>query len=131
MPVIDGGVELNARIGARPRGVRDLLPQFAGLDGLHHGAALARGQFPIGVFQHGLQKGIGDTHGIVRILARDGHVGFRIPIRAVGTEIDIGLPLPRQRDHTLDVIVGDHRLARGLHLAPQGWILAWVEAIAV
>ena len=34
MPLVDGGIELNARIGAGPGSLGDLVPELAGLDGL-------------------------------------------------------------------------------------------------
>ncbi len=74
VPVIDGGVELDAGIGAGPRGVADLLPQVAGLQRLRHLARGAGGEVPVGVRGHGIEEAVLDAHRIVGVLAGDGEV---------------------------------------------------------
>ena len=57
VPVVDGGVELQAGIGAGPGGVADLLPQIARLHGLGDLAVLgAPEQIPVAVGFDGLEE---------------------------------------------------------------------------
>ena len=88
VPVVHRGVEVQARIGRRPGGVADLLPQVAGLQRLHHLAVLAGGQVPVAVGLDGAQEIVLERDGVVGVLAGDGEVGFRIPVGVVGLEVD-------------------------------------------
>ena len=72
VPVVDGGVELHAGVGALPCGLGDLTHEVAGLDGLDDGAVAHGTQVPIGVVDHGLHELVGDTHGVVGVLVLDG-----------------------------------------------------------
>ena len=83
VPVVHGGVEVQARIGRGPGGVADLLPQVAGLQRLHHLAVLAGGEVPVGIALDGAQEVVGERDGVVGVLAGDGEVGFRVPIGVV------------------------------------------------
>ena len=130
VPVVDAGVELDARIGAGPGGIGHLVPQVAGAHGLGDLAAAAVGQVPVIVFQHGFQEAVGHAHGVVRILPRHRGIGFAVPVGVVGAEVHVLVALTREADHPLDQIVGDHALARGLDLAAQGRVLQRVVAIA-
>ena len=47
VPFIDGGIELNAWVGARPSGIGDTVPQFLRLDGF---AGLGGAAFSISFF---------------------------------------------------------------------------------
>ena len=82
VPVVDGGVELQARIGAGPGGVADLLPQVARLHGLRDLAGLgAPGEIPVAVGFDRLEELVGDAHRVVRVLAGDGEIGLASPSR--------------------------------------------------
>ena len=108
VPVVDGGVELQARIGAGPGGVADLLPQRARLDGLGDLAGLgAPGEVPLGVGFDGFEELVGDAHRVVGVLAGDGEIGLRIPVGVVDREVHVGVALLGELDHALDQIVGD------------------------
>ena len=129
MPVVDGAVELDAGIGAGPGGIADLIPQRARLHRLGDGAVLAKRQVPIAVGFDRAQEIIGDAHRIVGVLARDGAIGLRIPIRVVGRELDRRVALAGELDHPADRIVGHLGLARGLDLALQRRVALGIEAI--
>ena len=68
VPLVDGVVELHARIAAEPRGLGDLLHDLARLAGLDRLVALHRisGEVPIGLV--GAHKFVTDPHGIVGVL---------------------------------------------------------------
>ena len=119
-PVLGAGVpgvhrvmELDARIGAGPGGMADLIPQRARLHDLGHRAIGAAQQLPVRVVLHRLEESIGDAHRIVRILPRDRDIGIRIPIGVIGRKFDRAEPLPRILQHAVDVGFRDHRLFRG------------------
>jgi hypothetical protein len=88
VPGVDGVVELDARIGAGPGGMADLLPQIARLDGLGDLAVGAADQLPVGVVLDRLQEGVGHPHRVVRVLARDAGIGLRVPVGVIGRELD-------------------------------------------
>ena len=130
MPIIDGGVILQAGIGAGPRGVADLLPQLARLHRLCDLAGLgAPGEVPVAVRFHRLEKLVGDAHRVVGVLTRDGEIGFRIPISVVDREVDVGVALLGKLDDAPDIIVGNMVPARRLDLAPKHRIFIRVEAV--
>ena len=54
VPVVDRGMELDARIGASPGGEGNLVPQFARLHGARNLAGAAPGEVPVVILQHGL-----------------------------------------------------------------------------
>ena len=71
VPVVDGGVELDAGIGAGPGRLGDLFHKPARLHGLHRLAAHARLQLPIAVlFRRRCRKASLDADGVVGVLAR-------------------------------------------------------------
>jgi hypothetical protein len=49
VPVVDGGVVLDARIGRGPGGIADLVPQLLGLERLGVLPSVRRGQVPVAV----------------------------------------------------------------------------------
>ena len=129
VPVVDRRMILDAGIGGRPGGMADLFPQIAGLQGLGHLAVGAPRELPIGIVLDGAQELVGHPHTIVGILAGDGEIGVRIPVRRVGVELDILVTLARELDDALDVIVR-HRIAPGeLDRLLQRRVLFGIEAI--
>ena len=118
VPGVDRIVELDAGVGAGPGGVADLVPQLAGRDGLGHLAIGAADQLPRGVVLDRVQEGVGHADRVVRILARDGDVGFRIPVGIIGREFDRGEALLRVLQHAVGVSIRDQglfgRFDRGL-----------------
>ncbi len=80
VPLVDGGVVLDAGIGTAPRGEVDLLPEFASSHasaGLSVGAANQR---PIGIAFDGFEVLVGDPHRVVGVLPADGEVGLAIEV---------------------------------------------------
>ena len=110
VPVVHGVVVLDARIGAGPSGVADLIPEVTGADGLNNPVLGAADQLPVGILLHGLQKGVGDADRVVGVLAGDGVVGLRIPVGVIGRELDAGVALLGVVQHALDVGLGDRDL---------------------
>ncbi len=130
VPVVDGGVELQAGIGRGPGGVADLLPEIARFDCLGDLAGLgAPGQVPVLVGFDGFQELVGDAHRVVGVLAGDGEVGLRIPIGVVDREVDVLVALLGELDDALDVVVRHVVAARRFDLAAQHRVLLRVEAI--
>jgi len=87
------------------------------------------GQGPIAVLLDRAQKIVAQAHGIVRVLAGDGQIGFRIPIGRERFEIDLGLALAGQLDDFLDGGVGDESAPGELDFFFQRRILFRVEAV--
>ena len=129
MPFVDGGVVLQARIGAGPGGMRNLVPQRPGVDGFMYAAVGAPDEIPFATVAHRLQKGVGNPHRVIRVLTRNGQIGFGVPVGVVGFEIDFGEPLACELDHPLDIIFRDHDLTRGDDRAPQGQVFLRLEAV--
>ncbi len=128
VPLVDGGVELQAGIGRGPGGVADLVPQIARLQSLRDLAVGAPRQAPLAVLAHALQEVVRDAHGIVRVLARDGEIGLAVPIGVVGLELDRGAALLGELDDALDIALGDHGAPRRADLALQGGVLRRIAA---
>ncbi|MNV19016.1 hypothetical protein D3C71_1098590 [compost metagenome] len=131
VPVVHGGVEVQAGIGRRPGGVGNLFPEVAGLQRLHHLAVLAGGEVPVTVILDSAQEVILQRDGVIGILAGNREVGFRIPIRVIGLELDVLVTLFGELDDALDVVFRHHVLLGGADFALQGRVLGRVEAIAV
>ncbi len=123
-------MELDAGIGTGPRRIGHFFPKLARLYRFCD-AALAMRQIPFAVFQHRLQEFIRHAHRIVGVLAGDRKIGFRIPIGVVRLERDFLVALFGKGDDALDVIVRDHRFARGLDLAAQRRVLGRIKAIII
>ncbi len=119
VPVVDRRMILQPRIGRSPGGIADLLPQIAGLQRLVQLAVGAADQVPVAVGIDGAQEVVGDAHRIVRVLARDSEIGFRIPIGRVGLEGDVLIALARELDDLLDHAIRHGGLARELDLFLQ------------
>src|SRR5690606_17481648 len=94
-----------------------------------HRADHAAYQPPAAAILYRAQEGIRHAHRVVRILARYGEIGFRIPVGVIGREFDFRVALPGELDDPLDVVLGDHRLARGDDLAAQLHVLLRIEAV--
>ena len=80
-------------------------------------------------FSTACEEGVGQAHRIVRVLARDGEIGLRLPIGVVGVEFERGVALAGELDDALDDAVRNFVLARGLDLAFERRVLVDVEAI--
>ncbi len=68
VPIIDGSVILQPRIGRLPRSFADLIPQIARLDGFRDFSVGAASQVPIAVPQDRFDEIIGNADGIIGIL---------------------------------------------------------------
>ena len=131
VPVIDGGVKLDAGVRARPGGMADGVPEIAGPEGTVLLIVGAPAQRPLTVIFHRLQEFVRHADGVVGVLAGNGQIGVRIPIRVIGAEVDVLVALPGELDHTLDVVFRHMRLAGGEHFALQGRVLLRAEAILI
>ena len=129
VPVVHRGVEVQARIGGSPCRVADLLPQLARLQRLRHLAGGAADQVPVAVGFHRAQEVVLQRHRVVGVLARNGEIGFRIPVGVVDREVDVLVALLRELDHALDVVIGHQRPAGELDLAAQRRVLLGQEAV--
>ena len=78
VPAVDRRVVLDARIGALPGGVGDLIHQLAGLDGLDRLAVDAADQVPVLVVLDGLHELVGDPDRVVGVLELDRGEGVRV-----------------------------------------------------
>ena len=119
---------MQARISRRPCRMADLLPEIARLQRLVHLAICPADQVPVLVAFNRTEEFVRQRNGIVRVLAGNGQIGFRIPIRVVGREVDIGITLLGELDDALDVIVRHHRAAGEFDFALQRRVLLRVEA---
>ena len=130
VPVVHGGVELQAGVGAGPGGVADLLPQVARLQRLGDLAGLgAPGEVPVAVGFDRFEELVGDAHRIVRVLPRDREIGLRVEVGVVDREVDVAIALLGELDHALDQVVGDVAAPRELDLALQRRVLVGREAV--
>ena len=91
----------------------DVFPQLAGLDRFRDLAVCTADQFPICVFTDSFQERIGYTDRVVRVLAGNRCVSFRIPVGVVCGELDRGVALTRIVQNALDIRLGDRNLFRG------------------
>ena len=131
VPVVHGGVEVQAGIGRGPGGVADLLPEVARLQRLHDLAVLAGDQVPGAVGLDGAQEIVLQRDGVVGVLAGDGEVRLRIPVGVVDREVDLLVALLGVLDDALDDVVVHQRAAGELDLAAQRRVLLGIEAIVV
>src|SRR5882672_3137735 len=83
VPVVHGGVEVQAGIGRGPGGVTNFLPEVAGLEGLGHLLVGAADQVPVAVRLDRAQKVVLERYRVVGVLAGDGEIGFGIPVGVV------------------------------------------------
>ena len=86
VPPVDRGVELEARVGALPRGLGDLAPEVAGPDRLDDLAGGDRLETPVGVVDDGLHELVGDAHRVVGVLVLD-----RERVGAVEVHVEAGV----------------------------------------
>ena len=119
VPCIYRVVILNTRVGAGPRRVPYVLPEVLGTDRPRDLVVGPAAQFPVAILFHRLHEGIGHSHRIVGILARDGCIGFRFPIGVVDRKVDFGVSLPGILQHPVDVGLRNHRPSCGNHRFPE------------
>ena len=129
VPVVHGVVVLDAGIGTGPGGMAHLRPEIAGAHRLGHRAVDAVDQLPVGILFHRRQKGVGHPDGVVGVLARDGVVGFGIPVRVIGGELDAGVSLTGVIQHALHVSLWDGDLFRFADRGLQPLVLGRVIGI--
>src|SRR5437870_8692518 len=84
---------------------------------------------PLAIGDNALDEVVVEAYRVVRILARDGEVGLGIPVRVIGPEVDGGIALARELDDPLNIILWDHRAARGTDLALKRRVSRRDEAI--
>ena len=129
VPVVDGGVILDARIGRGPGGVADLLPQVARLQRLRDLAVEAAGQIPVAVVLDRLEELVVHPHRIVGVLPGHGEIGLRLPIGVVAVEIELGIALAGVLYDLLDDAFRHVVLARRFHLALERRVHVDIEAV--
>ena len=123
VPVVDGGVELHARVAADPRAFGDPLHQVARLVGLHHRAVGHRLRLPLAIVQHRAHEVVGHAHAVVGVLEEHrpvGHAGERAVVAGVDERPRLLLFLDLAVDEVDDVGmlgVEDHHLRRAARLA--------------
>ena len=88
MPVIDGVVELHARIGTGPGRLGNRIPQIGCADRLGDAPVRPADQIPFLVVQRGAQEIVGHPHRIVGVLAGNGEIRIGIPVDVVGRKGD-------------------------------------------
>ena len=103
VPFVDCRVVLRAWIGTDPGSPGDLVPEFAGLDGLSDFAVCAALHRPVSILLQSFEEAVRDPHAVVGILAGHGLVGFPIPVDVVFMEQEMREPFPRIGKHPLDV----------------------------
>ena len=129
VPRVHRIVELDARVSTGPGGVANLIPELARLHGLGDLAICAANERPLGVILHGLQESVGHADRVVRVLARDGDVGFRIPIHVIGGEFDAGVALLCVLQDTVGIGVRDHGLLGRFDRRFQSRVLGGIDRI--
>ncbi len=129
VPIVDGGVELQARIGRGPGGITDLFPKVPGPHPFSHLAVGAPDQVPFAVLEHFFQERVVDPDRVVGVLSRYGQIGFGIPIGVVLGKLDFGVSLAGELNHPLHVAFRDHRPAAAEDRLLQGRVLLRIEAV--
>src|SRR3954468_11263639 len=112
-----------------PAGVANFFPKPAGRQHFVRLAIEPPRQRPFLVALNGAQELVGDSHRVVRVLPGDSEISLGIPVRVVGVEGDLGIPLLGELDDALDVIVRHFGAAREADFALQGRVLLRIEAI--
>ena len=130
VPVVDGGVVLQAGIGAAPGGLGDLPPQGARRQPPGDAPVGAARQRPLAVLLHLLQEGVGHPHRVVGVLAGDGAVGLGIPVGIEHREGG-GIALARQLDGPLDRRLRKHRPPGAADRLAQRRVVLGIEAAVV
>ena len=131
MPIIHRRVEVQAWISRCPCGVTDLLPQIAGLQGLVDLAIGALDEVPVGVAFNSAKELVFQRDGIVRVLASNREVGFRIPVGVIDGEIDFLIALLGELDDALDVVIWHLNAAGHFDLALKRRVLLRIKAAFV
>ena len=125
VPGVDRRVVLDARVGALPRRLRDLVQQLRAPSRLDDGAVGARGEVPVAARLGRLHERVGHAHRVVRVLVLDrGPVG-RVERHVVAGRLEDARLLLLVRlapDELLDVgvvDVEDDHLRRAPRLAAR------------
>ena len=119
VPAVDGGIELQSGIGRSPGRAGNPLPERFGPDAAARSGLCRRGparrQVPLAACLQGLQETVRKPDRVVRILAGDGAVGFRIPVDVVGFQLGQLVALRGAAQDPVDETVGDLGGARLLN----------------
>ena len=129
VPIVDGGVELQARIGRSPGGATDLFPKVPGPHPFLDLSIGAPDQVPFAVLEHFFEESVVDPDRVVGILSRHGQIGLGIPIGVVFGKLDFGISLAGELDHPLHVVFRNHRPAAAENRLFQGRVLLQIEAV--
>jgi hypothetical protein len=87
MALVDGRIELHARVATVPRGFSDPAHQLARSVSLHRLARSHSAGHPIHIVNDSLHKFIRDAHAVVGVLEKDGRVRLAIE-RGIVARID-------------------------------------------
>src|SRR5699024_4825165 len=111
VPLVDGGVILDAGIGAGPGCATDAIPEVAGGEGLGRLAVDAANEVPVLALLDGVDEGVGHADGVVGVLAGDGGVGIAFPVGVVDGEVEGFVALLGESEAASDQAIGDARIA--------------------
>jgi hypothetical protein len=106
VPVVDGGVELDARIGAGPGGMADPSPTDRAPSRSWRRRRPCGWSGPSRVVLDRRRKASVTRTELLEFWPDTVQVGFRIPVGVVGRELDLGVALAGELDHALDVVSG-------------------------
>ena len=129
VPLVDGGVVLQSRIGACPCGIGDLFPKVGRIDALGDAIVAALHQLPVALVEDGLKEFVADADRVVGVLAGHCEIGFGIPVGVICLELDLGIALTRELDHALDIVLRDHGAACGDDRLLQALVGARLEPV--
>ncbi len=115
VPVVDGGVELDAGIGRGPGGMADLLPQVARLERLHRSCRVVREVSVQSLVASTAFRNSSVTRTeLFEFWPETREIGFAVPVGVVGRELDVRVALLGELDDAQDVVV--RHLRRGVPL---------------
>src|SRR5438309_1780914 len=86
VPFVDRGVELHARIRTLPRCETDFFPKVGRMQALVDSTIGSTNQIPRLARVQPSEELVRNANGVIRVLARNGSVSLRIPIRIVGLD---------------------------------------------
>ena len=123
MPLVDGRVVLDARIGAGPGRVGDLVPHVLGRDLLRDLSVCPAPEVPVTASVENLEEAVGDADRVVRVLTGDREIGLAVPVGIVFGEHELGHTAGGELERLLDIGLGHEGRPRLAHGRPQPGVL--------
>ena len=127
VPIIDGVVILQTRVGTTPCRIANLAPQLPRLDAFVDASVGAPDQIPIAVLFHGFEEGIGHPHRVIGVLPRDGAIGFRVPVGVIDAELALFMTAAQDLDGAQYQCLRDLALPRLSNRFAQGRVLRRIK----